>query len=702
MTFFIYASNYTLLISLLLDVRIKNKDRRFSFGLIRIFFLAPLLAGEYFYLGVYMQGHLVTPLFFSEIVFGLMWIVLAYNLPNITEPFFRKPAAYFLALFAFIAGISFICTYWLINRPAFEIIGYNLILPYHGQLYFSSLFLLISVLVMAWRAEAFWRTLPQKDRWLYKYLVIGILLICVSLGWTASFRIAYMRMMDDHLLLLSICLLTAWFLIGYAMIRNRLLNRKIFVSRKVVYSTIAPMAFASYLIALGIISLLMRSFGWSLHSVLQWLIIVAGLLLITVFALSSRIRAKVKFFISTHFYVNKYEYRDEWLAFSSLLQGKLSENDVVEALRQILHDSLYTDTIKIWLGSSNSGFRLTGAEGKQGVGEGAFIAGNDPLVAYFKNKPYLDCLAYSSDSVFHIVLREKKEFFNALGIVLMVPLVIDGQSVGLIGLGPESTGGKYGLDDFDLLAALGSQAASALLAVSTAEELARVREKSAWESLSAFVLHDLKNAATILAMVRDNAPSHIHKPEFQKDILVSVDDALKRMAKVQMRLGTLKNEIVPIFRLTDICQMIRRFSRHLEDKLPDLNIELKCPDEIRIDTDPEFVAVVIENIVLNALEAVGGEARVLITIEEVHGKSVLIKLSDNGPGILSDMLPDRLFEPFATGKPKGSGIGLWQVKQLLESLGGKIEAQNDEGGGAQFIIYLPFHSDANERQTGDS
>jgi len=315
-TFFINAFNYTILLSLLLDARIKEPGRCFSFGFIRIFFLIPLLAVEYSYFGVHMQGHLAVPLFFSETVFGLTWINIALHFPNVIDPDVKLSSSYHLTAIFGVIGGTFLGSYWLFIRPAFKISDYHLLFPYHGQLYFSSFFVLIACLVMAWRVETFWRRLPPKDRWLYKYLVIGILLISGSVGWSTSFRITYLWLNGDHLFLLSIFLLTAWLLISYAVFRNRLLNRKIFVSRKVVYATIAPIAFAVYLIALGIISLLMRSFGWSLHFVLQWLIIIAGVLLIAILALSGKSRAKVKFFISTHFYVNKYEYRDEWLAFS--------------------------------------------------------------------------------------------------------------------------------------------------------------------------------------------------------------------------------------------------------------------------------------------------------------------------------------------------------------------------------------------------
>lgn len=116
----------------------------------------------------------------------------------------------------------------------------------------------------------------------------------------------------------------AWVLVGYAVAKHKLLNRKIFISRKIVYSAIAPIIFTAYLLGIGIVSLLMHSFNLPLPFVLRWFFIIAGLVMLIVFVMSNSIRQSIKFFISSHFYVNKYQYRDEWLAFSKNLQGALS------------------------------------------------------------------------------------------------------------------------------------------------------------------------------------------------------------------------------------------------------------------------------------------------------------------------------------------------------------------------------------------
>lgn len=691
-----YVLGSALALSCFLDQRAGEPGRYFSFGLVRVLFLLPFLAGTYLAVSLNLQPRLVAPLFFAENIFSLVWLYMAYRLHHAVLPAAAKSTAYHLAFISAGSVVVGAGGYWLFKPPAAEILDTVLLFPRYGQLYLSSLFMLMAVFAMAWRLEIFWRILADNIRWQYKYLVIGFFLVCGSLFWSSSYRLLYRQLDSDLLLLLAALVLIAWLFILYAVIRHRLLNRKLFVSRRVVYSAAAPLIFAGYLILLGFAAMVMRSFGWSLPYFFQWLLIVGGLLCVVVLVFSGKVRSSVKYFISTHFYVNKYEYRDEWVSFSSLLQGTLTEHEVVEALRHILRDSLYTRRIVIWLGDMQGGYRLVDDGQEDGPPSAAVIAADDPLVLYLQDEPVFYLELPGDAAARQHVLSAKGDFFRGSGLVLMVPLTIGGRCVGLIGLGPEYTGGRYGRDDFDLLKALGAQAASAIFAARAAEELAQAREKSAWDTLSAFVLHDIKNAATMLNLVRENAPTHIHKPEFQQDLLASVDDALKRMNKVQDRLKTLKGETAPAIKSVDFSQLISGLCRKLAGKLPQLTIDVQCRQPLVVPTDPGIISQILENMVLNALEAGGPGTRVQITVSNADHGTIQLEITDNGPGIPAELLPDRLFAPFKTNKPSGSGIGLWQVRRLVESLGGTIAAENTDSGCARFILQLPINGAPSE------
>ena len=581
--------------------------------------------------------------------------------------------------------------YCLVYRPEFRMADSRLIIDLYGAVYFGAVLLLISMLVMAWRLEKFWRLLSSARRWEYKFLVVGSYLVCGALGWASSYRLTYLRLVPDHFLLLAALLLLAWLFMGYAVARHRLLNRKIFISRKVVYSVVAPTIFAVYLFGLGVVSLVMRIFGLPLPFVLRWLFLVLGLVALVLFACSAKLRRRVQFFISTHFYVNKYEYRDEWLALSHRLRGTLTETEIVEALGQVLAESLYTNDLVIWLGDIEHGYRPAFLRGDpDGKAVTDALAPHDPLVQFLRTHPYFYLKDRESDGTWKAVAQSKAGFLADLDLVLMVPISTGDQFLGLVGLGSEFTGGRYSHDDFDLLTALGTQTASALLAVRMADKLAHARERQAWDKLSAFVLHDVKNAATMLSLARENAPDHIQDPEFQRDMLEAVDDALRRMGRVHERLSVLKGEFTPECQDLELDRFLNNECRLLEKKLGTIEIAFDCRTGTRSHTDPALLSRILENLLLNALESGGDgtEVRIKVSNEDDQGQTV-IEITDNGPGIPEHLLPNELFEPFKTTKPKGTGIGLWQVKRLVTSLKGSIAAENPAAGGARFVVRLP-------------
>jgi putative PEP-CTERM system histidine kinase len=689
-----YVLNLLLLLSCVLALRLGADEQRLSLSLVQVLLGLLLLAGEYAYLFFHLETDVVPMVLFSESAFALLWFIMAHRLSRMSETMAQESRLIILtqcigALVLAVAGFCGIC------RPVMQTFdGYLLSTHYYGPVYFYSIVLLISMLAAAWRLEVFWRSLASSRRWEYKFLVVGAYLVCGALGWAASYRLTYQRFISDHFLLLALLLLLAWLLMCYAVGRHRLLNRKMFISRKVVYAIVAPSVFATYLCLLGIISLVMRTFELPLYFVLRWLFVAMGLIAIGLFVCSGKLRRRIHFFISTHFYINKYEYRDEWLSLSRRLQGALSEADVVHAMHQVLAESLYATHLIIWLENTNIGYKPFDHPESNAGRKGAILPDDDPLVIYLKTHPYFYIKEKEPDQTWKRTMEQKADFLIDLNLVLISSLFIGDQLVGFIGLGPEFTGGHYGSDDFDLLAALGTQAASAILAVQMAEKLAHARERRAWDKLSTFVLHDIKNAASMLSLVRENASEHINNPEFQKDMLETVDDALARMGKIQERLSMLKEKISPELKELELTHYIKNFCSKLEKKLGKMEIKLNCREKILALTDHDLLSRILENLLLNAFEAGKGNRLTQINIQENNDHDqVLIEITDNGPGIPENMLPDTLFEPFATTKPRGTGIGLWQVKQLVTRLKGTISAENSEEGGARFVIRLPLSKD---------
>ncbi len=104
--------------------------------------------------------------------------------------------------------------------------------------------------------------------------------------------------------------------------------------------------------------------------------------------------------------------------------------------------------------------------------------------------------------------------------------------------------------------------------------------------------------------------------------------------------------------------------------------------------DPQQMQRAILNVVLNAIDASPEGGTIYFDAHESDGNMAALVISDEGPGIGTEIL-DRIFNPFFTTKETGTGLGLAIVHRIMESHGGRVCATNREEGGAQFTLYLP-------------
>jgi signal transduction histidine kinase len=97
----------------------------------------------------------------------------------------------------------------------------------------------------------------------------------------------------------------------------------------------------------------------------------------------------------------------------------------------------------------------------------------------------------------------------------------------------------------------------------------------------------------------------------------------------------------------------------------------------------------LSNLVLNALQALGGQGGRLRARARIEGNEALLSVEDDGPGFSPQALP-RIFEPFFTTKPTGSGLGLWIAQSLSHEMGGRLSAEAAQPHGAVFTLRLPL------------
>lgn len=138
-----------------------------------------------------------------------------------------------------------------------------------------------------------------------------------------------------------------------------------------------------------------------------------------------------------------------------------------------------------------------------------------------------------------------------------------------------------------------------------------------------------------------------------------------------------------------ITSVLRLFESALQSK--GIHLDVTLPSEaLRVQGNTADLQEVFLNLFENYREALGGENRISVTARTMAG-SVEVRLEDDGPGLGDD--PERVFEPFYTTKSQGTGLGLPICRNICTACGGTLVAENrtrEEGGGARFIITLPF------------
>ncbi|MCA1616762.1 MAG: hypothetical protein LC800_22255, partial [Acidobacteria bacterium] len=228
------------------------------------------------------------------------------------------------------------------------------------------------------------------------------------------------------------------------------------------------------------------------------------------------------------------------------------------------------------------------------------------------------------------------------------------------------------------------------------EQLRREAEARQFQSffrLSAMLTHDLKNAITGLAMLVSNMERQFHREEFRADAVSSVRDATDKLRSIVSRLSepvkTLSGEYRRTLRPVDLSALVRRV---LQQTAADSfhEVALSLPDALEARVDPERIERVVENLIVNALEAMGAQRGLLRVAagRETDGR-VFLSVGDTGPGMTDEFLRTRLFRPFATTKAKGIGLGLYTCREVVEAHGGRLEVESEEGVGTRFRVVLP-------------
>jgi len=203
------------------------------------------------------------------------------------------------------------------------------------------------------------------------------------------------------------------------------------------------------------------------------------------------------------------------------------------------------------------------------------------------------------------------------------------------------------------------------------------------------VVHDLKNLVAQLSLLLKNSERHRLNPQFQDDMLSTVEHVTERMNKllVQLSSGSRGTEDL---RPIDLGRLAKRV----------VDAKTSQRGDIRIETAGDVMALgyeqrcerVFGHLIQNAIDAThdGGSIGIRVFAE---GRNALVEITDTGCGMSEEFLREKLFRPFQTTKGSGMGIGAYETAQYVKEIGGRIEADSRPGAGTKVKIVFPLHGE---------
>lgn len=568
----------------------------------------------------------------------------------------------------------------------------TLIAPWFYRFELSTHFLMMTILSLEvlLLLEVLYRQV-DKDRWAYKPLVI-------SLGAVHLFEfVTYVNATMVNVVDPGFIAARGYFyflILPFLVIAIRRIKHwgvDIFISRQVVLHSSIMLVAGGFLFVVAMAGYAVNYFGGNWGTTFQIITLGLSLTLLAAVITSNSLRNRTKVFITKHFFANQFDYRVEWVKLTKALTSQTTG----------MHD-VYTHALKGTCEAINydSGVlaKIVG-NNVELVSECGHVEFNEAgrtvlrqLIPFCASTNWLiDLPEYEVNPFKYEGLQLDRETVKAVNFELVVPLFNQEKVWGFALL--HNSGDRVSLnwEVRDYLHAVSEQVATYILHSEAANAVAENAQFAAFNRMSAFVLHDLKNVMAQVDLILCNAEQHKHNPEFIEDTFETLHYTKARMDKMLRQLTEKNVEDKGI----DQAQLLSPVIQHvLENRCHNLLPvpQLICEEEQSVVVDAEKFSNVIYHLVSNAQQATAddGQITVRLRVDEAERQQQVL-IEDNGSGMDKEFIEQRLFKPFDTTKGNaGMGIGAYDAKHYMESVEGYLTVRSEVGKGSCFTLAFPL------------
>lgn len=609
--------------------------------------------------------------------------------------FFSRPSGYLTLHWKILSGSVVFISLAIVCAEIVSREYIHNVLP--GGIPDPSLFgrLLLSVIGIM-LVENLFRSARREHRWGIKFLCFGVAGMFAYDFFMYSDALLFYRISDDFDASRGVINALIVPLIALSARRNPQWSIDVFVSRHAIFHSATLIGAGVYLLSMAAVGFYLRQFGGEWGSVLQTAFLFFAIICLALIIFSGAFRARLKDVISRNFFSHKYDYRDEWLRFIStfsLTEGGLSlPRRVMEGIANIVE----SPESAVWAADGGDRFNLLET---WNMAAPQSVQSSDPSFVRFLEEEQavinLSTLAKSPDAYGDVVvpawLRDIPRAW------LIVPLLHHERLHGVLLLAEPRAPRSVDREDYVLLATVGRQAASYLAERASARALAEAQQFDEFNRRFAFVLHDIKNLVSQLSLLVQNAEKHKNNPAFQEDMLETVEESVEKMNALLVRLHAGGKEVA-VNAIVVLEPLLQKVVNSVAGRNRKLTFESNV-NGIAVVADEERLRAVVAHLIDNALEATTDGGRVAVRLL-ARGSDAILEVEDNGMGMDEEFIRNELFRPFRTTKDGGFGIGVYESREFVRELGGRMEVVSAPDQGTTIRISLPAMQSANDADTG--
>lgn len=462
------------------------------------------------------------------------------------------------------------------------------------------------------------------------------------------------------------------------------------LSRRFLFQSTALLTAGGYLLFVSAAGYYIQHFGGNWAGALAAAFIACALLLLVGVLASGQFRARLNVLLSKHFFRYKYDYREAWQRFNAMLADSTGVTVAPrERAIRALADLVDSPAGLLWTIGSHDVYHLAAAWNAGSLGQLPVPAGH-PLMRVLDERQWIvevDDVQGLPDG--HEGLEWPGWWAQIKRPWLVLPLTERGGLRGFVILAQPRSPRDLNWEDRDLLRTAARQVAGYVALADASDALVSSRQFDAFNRLSAYLVHDLKNVSAQLGLVTANAARHKTNPAFIDDALQTVDNAKQRMDRLLDQLRRAEPAPEPRAQACDLAQVLRAAVASCAGRSPVPTLRLP-PGACWVNASPERLSMVLVNLINNAQEASATDGPVQATLTLDNGYARL-EVRDRGCGMDDNFMRERLFRPFATTKGNaGMGIGMHETRDYVESVGGMLEVTSEPGVGTEVTVILPL------------